>query len=383
MVSRSHYEWDARVRREARALSEAGHDVTFMGLPSTISRDSRIRLINVGSAGPANASGSKANSGRTYRAARWLLLPEYRELAERRFQRAVADTMGELAFVPDVVHAHDYPALLPSLELANRFGSRLIYDSHEIWAERPRRGRPEPMRRRLKRKRESSMAALADAVIMVSERGADYLRESLGIDRVHVIRNTFPIDTAASPPSRPLGGVYAGRIAPMRDLATVFAASVWQDGPLELHLMGEIDEIEPPPWVTVHAMGTVEEVNDLLALVGIGLVTMTDRYVNHRIALPNKLFQSISAGIPVVATDVPQTADVVRTFDLGELYTPGDAGSFDNAMRQVVSRYEELVNNVAIARPAFDWSIDAKRLVALYRDLDNTPSDFSNVADDT
>lgn len=381
MVSRSHYEWDVRVRREARALSDAGHSVAFLGLASTMSHDCDIQLIQLGQPPRSREKPSNRGSGPSYRTARWLLLPEYRQMAERHFQKAVIEAAENLAFVPDAIHAHDFPALAPSAELADRFGSRLVYDSHEIWAERPRRGRPEPIRRRLKRRLEAELAARADAVIMVSDHGAEYLRNSLGLDHVHVVRNTFPMVTGATPPKEPSGAVYAGRIAPLRDLHTVFAARIWHEPPMKLHIMGEIDDVEVPVWVELHSLGTMDEVNELLMQVGIGLVTMTDRYVNHRVALPNKLFQSIAAGIPVVATDVPQTAEVVREFDVGELYKPGDAEAMDRAVRRVVGRYGELLANVADARSEFDWSVDADRLVTLYRDLERPVADLSKPGD--
>jgi glycosyltransferase involved in cell wall biosynthesis len=96
---------------------------------------------------------------------------------------------------------------------------------------------------------------------------------------------------------------------------------------------------------------------------------MTSRYINHRIALPNKLFQSISVGVPVVAADVPQTASVVREHGLGELYTPGDAGSLSRALQTVRDNYSSFTNNVIRARPLFDWSVDAGRLISIYDDL--------------
>jgi len=380
MISRSRYEGDARVRREARALSEAGHEVTFLGLASTISSDGRVQLVGVGEATPSKG-GRAQTHGPAYGAARWLLLPEYRLIAQRRFEEAVLDAATGLSSRPDVIHAHDFPALAPAVDLAERYGSFLIYDSHEIWAERPRRGRPEPIRRRLKRRREAELAGRADAVIMVSEHGAEFLQSSLGLDRVHVVRNTFPMITDADPPAEPNGAVYAGRIAPLRDLDTVFSAEVWREPGMTLHMMGEIDEVEIPDWVAIHPSGTMEEVNALLLRVGIGLVTMTNRYVNHRVALPNKLFQSVAAGVPVVATDVPQTAEVVREHDLGELYQPGDPATLDKAVRRVADRYQELLANVAAARAAFDWIVDARKLTTIYEGLRSGDTDLSKRPD--
>jgi glycosyltransferase involved in cell wall biosynthesis len=273
------------------------------------------------------------------------------------------------------VHAHDYPALVPAVEIAEMHQAALIYDSHEFWPGRPRRGRPEPFRRARTRRQEAMLARRADAVIMVSDHGADLMERALGLDQVHVIRNTFPTRPARELPQRPLGAVYAGRIAPWRDLETVFSARSWHSRDLALHLIGQVDNVVIPDWVQTHPMGTMEDVDSLLAEFGLALVTMTNRVINHRIALPNKLFQAIAVGVPVIAANAPQTAQVVVEHDLGALYEPGVPASFDSAVEEVLDRYPILVEHVRRAQPKLDWAVDADRLLGLYRDLEEKRRD--------
>jgi glycosyltransferase involved in cell wall biosynthesis len=306
---------------------------------------------------------------------RWLLLPEHRARAIARFQAKALEAGLRSTDAPDVIHAHDFPALEPASRLAAHYSSRLVYDSHEYWRGLPRHGRPEPIRRRSNQARERDLAREADAVIMVSDMGAALLADRLGLDRVEVVRNTFPTRTDLVPPDHPNGAVYAGRIAPGRDLATVLAASSWHKRPgFALHFMGDVDGVSVPDFVTSHPMGTMEQVDRLLADVGVGLVTMSDGPINHRIALPNKLFQAISAGIPVVASDLPQTAAVVEEHGLGALYKPGDPGSFDQAVGRLIDDYSQHLTMVRNAQPLFDWSVDATRLIETYRSLATRPS---------
>ncbi|HEX9866101.1 MAG TPA: glycosyltransferase [Acidimicrobiia bacterium] len=368
MISRSIYEWDVRVRREARALAAAGHQVTFVGLPSDVASDGDIQLVGIGDQ-PRSRNADGQRRPFWYRIGRWTLLPEYRKRAERRFQGEALEAAMGIDARPDVIHAHDFPALEPAVDLARHYAARLVYDSHEFWAGRPRRGRPEPLRRRRSLKREAELARQADAVIMVSQQGAELLAGQLGLDHVAVIRNTFLMRPDLNHPPTPTGAVYAGRIAPRRDLETVFAVDMWREPGFSLHMIGEVDEVRIPDWAVTHPMASMEVVDELLANVGIGLVTMTSRYINHRIALPNKLFQSISVGVPVVAADVPQTASVVREHGLGELYTPGDARSLSRALQGVRDNYGSFSNNVIRARPLLDWSVDAGRLISIYDDL--------------
>jgi len=371
MISRSVYEWDIRVRREARALASAGHRVTFIGLPSRVTSDGNITLIGLGEPSNPQRTYQRPRSP-WYRLGRWMLLPEHRERVEQRFQREVLETAIALDLDADVIHAHDFPALEPAIQLSRQIGAKVVYDSHEYWAGRPRRGRPEPWRRVRRLKREAELARQADAVIMVSEHGAELMAMKLGLAHVHVVRNTFSTRDDLVAPTQPTGAVYAGRIAPQRDLDTVFDARIWREPGMALHVMGQVDDVKIPEWVVRHPMGSMESVDLLLIRVGIGLVTMTNKYINHRIALPNKLFQSISVGVPVVAADTPQTAVVVREHGLGELYEPGNTASLEQAVRSVIDNYESFRTNVADARPLFDWSVDATRLVELYGDLERS-----------
>lgn len=99
------------------------------------------------------------------------------------------------------------------------------------------------------------------------------------------------------------------------------------------------------------------------------LVTHSDQWENHRLALPNKLFHAVRAGVPVVATDVGELAKMVRRHGLGTLYRPGDAASLVDAVERAVADYPGLCEAVRAAAPELSWEADAARLLALYERL--------------
>ena len=112
-----------------------------------------------------------------------------------------------------------------------------------------------------------------------------------------------------------------------------------------------------------------EQVARLLTDAGLALVTHSDRWENHRLALPNKLFHAVAAGVPVVATDVGELAAAVRRHGLGTLYRPGDAGGLVRAVEEACRRYPELVAAVRAAGPELSWEHDAKVLLGVYERL--------------
>jgi glycosyltransferase involved in cell wall biosynthesis len=120
---------------------------------------------------------------------------------------------------------------------------------------------------------------------------------------------------------------------------------------------------------TVRLPTSIEDVDRVLAQAGIALVTLSDRWPNHRLALPNKLFHALRVGVPVVATDVGELAKTVRQHGLGRLYRPGDHHDLVQAVRSAIADYPVLLTSVAAAKPALTWQSDKAVLLEVYRRL--------------
>ena len=56
----------------------------------------------------------------------------------------------------------------------------------------------------------------------------------------------------------------------------------------------------------------------------VGVTLLQDTCENHRLALPNKLFEYIAAGVPVVASALPETQRLIESRGIGWCSTPED-----------------------------------------------------------
>ena len=367
---------DTRVMREARTLAFAGHQVHIIGrsVPEDFQPGSGITVSSVGTSSMFRAEGGASLSGRKLslpvRAARWALLPQHRRSAFGRWADGALED-GRQRDV-DVVHAHDFTALEAGATLAREKDAALIYDSHELWSGMPREYRPTPLADRTDVAKEAALGSRADAVITVGEGVARALQELHGWNDVAVVRNTFPLrETMPTLPDAPRGLVYAGRVGAFRELEVIARASKRIDLPIEI--CGPSDDT----WLTRFERGRttvlpalpISEASDLLAKAGLALVTHSNRWANHRLAMPNKLFHAVSLGIPVVATDVGELGRIVRQFDLGTLYEPGNADGLIQAVEQAVARYERLRTAVTAAREELSWTTDSARLLDVYAKL--------------
>ncbi|SHI72946.1 Glycosyltransferase involved in cell wall bisynthesis [Tessaracoccus bendigoensis DSM 12906] len=370
---------DTRVLREARTLVQAGHSVHIVGrsVPDGFDPGDGLTVSSVGTSSVFRAEGGSSLQGRKMspvtRLARWALLPQHRHSAFGRWaDGAIEDGRGRQF---DVVHAHDFTALRAAATLAGERNVPFVYDSHEFWPGLPREYRPTPLADRRERREEAEFGGRAAAVLTVGEGVADALRNLYGWDNVTVVHNSFPLrDDLPEPLPRPRGLVYAGRVAAFRELETIAEASRGFDLPITV--IGPADET----WLTtfdrarldVQPARPLEEASQLLQEAGVSLVTHSNKWLNHRLAMPNKLFHAVSLGVPLVATDVGELARMVRRYDLGALYTPGDAESLRCAIGTVVRDYPRWAGNVRAARSELSWESDADRLVAVYADLDRT-----------
>ncbi|HEU0041786.1 MAG TPA: glycosyltransferase, partial [Jiangellaceae bacterium] len=356
---------DSRVLREATTLAEAGYTVHIVGrdvpdgcvvapgVSVTSARKSRGMRPASTALSPSTATGIRRRVART---GRWLLLPEHRDRTERAW-RTEARLLALQAGPFDVVHSHDFNTLELGVELADVWRVPLIYDSHEFWTGRPQVGRPTPLRNRMVARAEGRLCRAATVVITVGDGLARALGDAYGLERVAVVRNTFPLLEPPRVPDAPTGLVYAGRLAADRELEVIAAASRQLELPVTLIGPSDPDWLAhfDPGSTTVLPSAPLDTVDRLLAEAGLALVTHSDRWSNHRLAMPNKLFHAARVGIPVVATDVGELAREVRTHRVGTLYRPGDVGHMVDAVRAATTDYPALVKRVAAVREQLSW----------------------------
>jgi len=361
---------DTRVLREASTLVDAGWSVHIIGraVPPDFVPPQGVTISSVGRAPAADSRKRRLNV--LERAGRWALLPEHVGRRISTWQQAAVVEAGRHR--ADVIHVHDFTALPVGAALAQEWGVPFLYDSHELWCGRPRVGRPTPWRARREAKLEGELGARAAIVLTVGEGVAGELRERYAWRDVRVVRNTFPrVPAPAQREGGPAAAMYAGRIAPYRELEVIARAS--RSTPLPITLMGPADgqflARFDPGLARLQDSRPAGEVDALLAAAGLALITHSDRWLNHRLALPNKLFHAVRAGVPVVATDVGELARTVREHDLGELYRPGDADDLVRAIGRALGRYAELQERVRDAAGALSWDVDAEALRMSYADL--------------
>lgn len=395
--------YDSRVQREAESLCRAGHSVTIYCLsgaaPSgssfevVASRPSVSAVLPDGSS-PFLRTGTSGVVGRVASRVRWMV-GYVRNI--RAWGRWAVATAGHV----DVWHAHDLTGLMA---VAPRVvaSARLVYDSHEIFLETGTAARlPGPLRRALSAY-EGRLARRAIAMITVNDQYAAVLDRRLRPRRVLVVRNCPPRweapelpvsglrDATGVPSSVPLM-LYHGSFTHHRGIEQL-AEAMLQPGLESAHLalLGfggirqELQDLvaEPRFEGRLHLLDAVPpgELLDWVAGADVDVIPLQHSTLNHWLCTPNKLWESLAAGVPVVVSDFPAMRPIVLDDPAGELGAvcdPADPASIAMAIRTIVERPPELRAELRrrcleAAHARWNWEQESATLVELYRELDRT-----------
>ncbi len=103
----------------------------------------------------------------------------------------------------------------------------------------------------------------------------------------------------------------------------------------------------------------------------LGATLDKDTNVNYRYSLPNKLFDYIQAGLPVLASDLPEVGKIVREHDLGLLTKEHDPEHLAGHILTLFNdpeRMKELQYNVRKAAGKLKWGKEKAVLLSLYQE---------------
>ncbi len=115
-----------------------------------------------------------------------------------------------------------------------------------------------------------------------------------------------------------------------------------------------------------------EELLHTTAEADIGVTLLEDVCLNHRYALPNKLFEYLAAGVPVLGTDLPEIGNVIRRFDVGLVCQPGDAiDTASKLNRMVVDEHarRQWGSHTSTVFETINWQTASQRMVESFNKM--------------
>lgn len=369
---------DNRVLKMARTLQEAGHDVTVValsgpGLPAHEVRPGGWKVIRV-----------PIGSDR---------LPRSPIFGAIKFSELIVRVV-RLTRSVEIMHCNDVEAYVIGLfaKALNR-DLRLVYDCHEYEAERI--GKPE-WQKTIIRWIEGRFIHRADAVLMVSPSIAEAYRGDYG---AHRVPKTWLVRNAPDPDPKvkalqsgekprhfrdhfgiPKGAtifLYQGSLSRDRGIehlveAMAILTTIRDDIHLVFMGFGRLET-----WLSdlaahhdhlhFHPAVEYDEVLSISASADVGIVSTQPTCKNHLYCLPNKLFEYIQAGIPVLSNALVDAKALLIQYGAGMAVEADTPESWAQAMIQMSDT--PLDDWRAGARQAgedINWPTEARELLAAY-----------------
>ncbi|GLV55973.1 glycosyl transferase [Dictyobacter sp. S3.2.2.5] len=373
---------DVRVMREATALQRAGMDITVVDIERDSNRPcqedvNRIHMKHI-------------------TMPRWFMPERFKPwFLIKMIWLMILGTLKLINTPADIYHAHDDTAL-PACYLAARIrGKPLIFDSHELPL-------VEPMVTRWKllctlgQWLLRHMMVRCSGVITVSRPIMYEMQRRYGGPMAVVIRNipSFQSPAASNALRAYLGlsadthiALYQGNLDSRGLDKLILAARFLNPGnmiimmgqgvirsELERSIMRErvgdrVKIIPPVPYT---------ELLTWTASADIGLVVYSPDAAstitpNIQMCLPNKLFEYVMAGLPVLASSLNAVADLIKTYEVGRIVPSHEPEEIGHAINAMLEDRQALVcmraNALAATRQDLNWERESKRLIDFYGEI--------------
>lgn len=281
----------------------------------------------------------------------------------------------------DLLWANDLDTLLPNFLVSKIKKIPLIYDSHEYFT-----GVPElqnsPRKKKIWKSVEKRIFPRLKEVFTVNDSIAGLYEKEYGIRPV-VVRNVPRAlkttvkktrEELALPPHKPVMILQGSGINMHRGAEEMVEAMQWikkavllfvgsgdiietlKDMTLRLQLKNKVIFVPRQPY---------EKMMQYTGAADLGLSLDKDTNINYRFSLPNKIFDYIHAGIPVLASRLPEIEKVIETYGVGDFIPDHKPEHIAQKVNEIFSRpelIERWKRNTRKAAGALNWESESEKI---------------------
>ena len=282
----------------------------------------------------------------------------------------------------DIYHAHD-PELLPYCRKLIKKGKIVIFDAHE---DLPKQILSKPYLNSIaktllskafsfyEKKICSSFSGIIGATPFISEKFAKINTNSVNINNYPIVGE---LNKSANWADKSKEIVYVGGISQIRGIKEIVQAMKYTEKTI-LNIGGKFSEPEVEKevkgyetWKKVRDNGFLSraEVANLFAKSMAGIVTFLP-VPNHIDAQPNKMFEYMSAGLPIITSNFPLWKEIVEGNNCGICVDPKNPRAIGEAIMKIVDNPKQAEIYGENGRQAiltkYNWSTEFDKLIKMY-----------------
>lgn len=290
----------------------------------------------------------------------------------------------------DVLVSNDLDTLLPNYLISKLRSSNIVYDSHELFCEVPEL-QNNPIKKQIWKRLERWIFPKLKHVFTVNGSIAKIYKEEYKVE-VNVVRN-IPLlssqnniqkiskESLGLPTDKKIillqgAGINIDRGAEeaVQSMQYVNGAllliigsgdviSVLKQMVVDLKLDAKVKFIEKIPF---------EKLLQYTNHADIGLTLDKDTNINYRYSLPNKLFDYIHAGIPVLASNLVEVKKIIDQYGVGdciENHNPQHIADKLNTILADITMLQMWKKNTKIAANSLNWEQEELKLIEVYKNF--------------
>ena len=303
-----------------------------------------------------------------------------------------------------ILHCHDHVMLHIGVHIKENFsGSKLIYDSHELFYSYPLMEKS-PFRfpllylkskvvRKIHLIREKRNVKYADLIITVNDSLTYLIRNRFKLSQSPVVLRNMPFRKEIKPDKNRFHEKF--KIDSRRKIMIFITANLhpasnnllWamdafkDNEDFALVIIGKTkgrEQIEDHCRTTenknvyLHDPILPEEIIDYLSCADFGILPFWQPgFLSYWFATPNKMFEYIMAGIPILSTPQPEFRKIVEDYKVGTTADPRIDNSIEKGLNDLIKNENEYLKNVKKAREELNWEQEEHILIDCYKALSN------------
>lgn len=355
---------DQRVHKVCNTLEKLGFEVTLVGRRQR----SSLPLLD-----------------RTYSTKRMFLLFEKGPLFYAEFQFRLF--LYLLFHKADVLVANDLDTLWPNFQISKLKSAPLVYDSHELFCEVPEL-QNNPKKKSIWKTIERKIFPKLKYVFTVNDSIANIYSEEYKVD-VKAVRN-IPLlsnqstishankDALGIPTDKKIIVLQGAGINIDRGAEEAVEAMQYVDNAVLL-IIGSGDVMDVLKKMVqdlklsskVKFIGKVpfQKLVQYTRHADLGLTLDKDTNINYKYSLPNKLFDYIHAGVPVLASGLVEIKKIIDEYTIGDCIVSHDPKHIADKMNAILLDENKLQlwkKNTKIASEKLNWENEEKQLIEVY-----------------
>jgi len=272
--------------------------------------------------------------------------------------------------------SNDLDTLLANTLISKLKKKKLYYDTHELFTEVPEL-QHSPHKKKIWLWIERHCIHRPVATYTVCESIAKHYNEKYNLD-MKVVRNLPISKEMQTYENREKILLYQGALNMGRGLELLIGMMkhfpeyhlyIAGKGYMEVALKKMASDMQMNDRIIFTGNLRFDDLHALTSKAKIGFSIEQGESLNYRYALPNKIFDYIQAGTPVVCSNFPEMRAVVEGYAVGEIFTAHDADSLAQLVKNMLGNEEKLFEyhkNCIAASKILNWENEQKILQEIY-----------------